>query len=163
MEKETVELYSDADLARLRGRIKGWKVGLALTAAAGIAVCAALAALTRTANASVMELSAIAVSTVTGWVVLYFAIYRLTPYRRELGHAEMLRSAKRERVAGQVTVTAERLIIVKSIAVRRVEVRDGEKLRGLLVIDTRAGALEKAVASAVWVANGYVAAFEVEK
>ncbi len=162
MEK-TLELYSDADMAELKKKLKTLKLVLLAIAAAGLAVCIALAALTNTANAARMELSAVAVSTVTGWVVIYFVLYGVTARRRELGHAEMLRRDERQRVAGRVTVTGEKLRIVRSIPVRRVTVETEEGAKSLLVIESRAEALSRAGAGAVWTANGYVAAYEAAK
>ena len=162
MERVTRELYSDADIGRLQKRLTGWKVGLGVLAAVGLAICVTLAALTRTANASAMELSAVLTSTVFGWVVIYFAIFEVTPRRRELGHVMMLRSGERQRLEGTVTVTDERLIIRRSIAIRRVQVQSGDQVQGALVIDTRAEALKNAGAAAVYIVNGYVAAYDTD-
>lgn len=162
MSDKIVELYSDADMERMKERIKCWTVALCVLGAAALGVCVTLAALTNTLNAMRMELSAVAVSTVAGWIVIYFAVFKVAAGRREFRHADMLRSEERERVEGAVTVTPERFRIRKSVPVRRVEVRsaDGE-VRRLLVCETRAGALERAKTAAVYTAHGYAAAYEV--
>lgn len=156
-----VELYDDGRIAGLSRRIKGWTWVLCALSAAALAVCVTLAALAGTANADRMELTAIAVSTLTGWVVIYCATFVVTEGRRELGHARMLREEARERVEGEVTVTREKLIIRGSIRVRRVEVRAAGETRRFLVCESRAGALSAAKARALYIANGYVAAYEV--
>ena len=115
-----VELYDDREIARLSRRIRSWTAAIGVLAAAALAVCVTLAALTNTANAGRMELAAIAVSTLAGWVIIYCSLFVVTEGRRELGHARMLREEERERVEGQIAVTKERLIIRKSIRVRRV-------------------------------------------
>lgn len=156
-----VELYSDEMIARMDRRIRIWTAALCALAAAALAVCVTFAALTTTANADVMELAAIAVSTGAGWVVIYCAIFVVTAGRRELGHARMLRDEARERVEGEVTVTKEKLLIRRSIRVRRVEVKTAEETRRLLVCESRAEALERADTRVLYTANGYVAAYEV--
>lgn len=158
-----VELFCDDDMARLARQIKRWRTALAIVAAAGLAACVTMAAVTRTGNASQMELAVIAVSTVTGWLVLYGAIFVVAVRRREMAHGAMLRGEERERTAGTVTVTDERFTIRKSVAVRRVEVRDGDQTHRFLVCDSRAAALATAGASAVYTAHGYVAAYEVAR
>lgn len=163
MTGSTVEIYDDEELGRIRRRIKVWKTALCIIAAAGLAVCIALAAMTGTANADKMELTAVAVSTVTGWIVIYGAIFVVTAGKRELRHADMLRSEERERLEGTVTVTDKRLIIRKSIAMRRVELSTEDGVRKLLVAERRAGALAAADATAIYIAHGYVAAYEVVK
>ena len=161
MSGTVIELYSDADLRRLRAQIRGWRVALGVLAAVTLAVCVALAAVTGTANAAHTEPAAVIVSTVLGWVILYCHIFVVTAKQRELTHAQMLREEERERVEGPVTVTKERLVIRKSITARRVEVR-GEEGRRLLVCESRAGTLAQARATAVYAAHGYAAAYEVE-
>ena len=157
-----VELYDDREIARLSRRIRSWTAAIGVLAAAALAVCVTLAALTNTANAGRMELAAIAVSTLAGWVIIYCSLFVVTEGRRELGHARMLREEERERVEGQIAVTKERLIIRKSIRVRRVEVSAAGETRRFLVCESRAKALEKAGPKALYIANGYVAACEVE-
>lgn len=157
------ELYSDRDLVRLARKTRIWIWALCLFGAAALGTCIALASLATTGNAGRMELLTVAVSTGAGWIVIYCAVFVVTASRRELGHARMLRAEPdRERLAGQITVTAERLRIKKSIRIRPVEVRTGEGTRRVLVCESRARLLERAKPTALYLANGYVAAYEVE-
>ena len=155
------ELYTDAELEKLRRKIKAWTVALAVISAVGLAVCVTLAVLTNTANAQRMELYAIAVSIAVGWFVIYCACFAVGSSRRELAHAGTLRDGERERTEGRVTVTRQRLRIKKSITAKRVRVEtpDGESL--FWVAESRAPLLEGA--SAVWTVHGYVAGYEVAK
>lgn len=162
MNEQIVELYGDSDMARLKRRIKGWTVGLCVLAVAALVACIAMAASVRTENATRLELTAVAVSTVAGWIVIYGAIFVVAATRRELTHAEMLHREPRERVVGAVTVTKERLIIRKSITVRRVEVCGADGTRRLLVCESRAKKLAAGDAAAVYAAYGYIAAYEVK-
>lgn len=163
MEKEIVELYGDADMARLKRRLKRWRIALWTLAGAALAACVVMCALTGTANAARMEAAVIAVSILAGWIVIYGGVFVITASRRELAHAVMLHTEVRQRVAGAVTVTNERVAIRHSITARRVEVRgEGKPLR-LLVCQTRAEALAAAGACAVYTAHGYIAAYEVTK
>lgn len=161
MDKQIIELYSDGDMARMRGHIRRWGRALCALAAAALGVCVVLTALANTKNAQRMELATVAVSTVAGWIVIYGGVFVVFPVRRELAHAEMLRREDRERVAGSVTLTEERFRIRKSVAVRRVEVREGEQTRRLLVSDSRSKALESASPEVLYTCHGYVAAYEV--
>lgn len=156
------ELYSEKDIVRLKRKIDVWSVVTGVVAAAALAACIALVSATGTANAQRMELLTVAVSTAAGWICIYIMAFVVTAGRRELVHANMLRTDERRRVEGEVAVTKERLIIRRSIAVRRVEVRTAGETSRFLVCDTRAKCLESAKAVAVYIANGYVAAYEVE-
>lgn len=161
MARQIIELYSEADMTRLRRRIKRWRAALWLFAAFALAVCLRLIVLTGTENAARMEGTVIAVSTVAGWVVIYCSVFVVTAGQRELSHANMLHSENRQIVWGSVAVTNERVSITRSITARRVEVSgDGETHR-LLVCESRADELAAAGAVALYTAHGYVAAYEV--
>lgn len=161
MNGQVIELYTDADLARMQRHIKRWRTALCALAAVGLAACLVLIAITNTANAQRMELAAVAVSTVVGWIVLYGAIFVVAPARRELDHAGMLRREQRQRAEGTVSLTDERFTIRKSVSVRRVLVTQGDEQSRFLVCGSRAGTLAAADPAAVWVCHGYVAAYEV--
>ena len=161
MDKRIVELYSDAELARLERRIKRWRIALWVLAASALAACVGLTALTDTGNAARMEIAVITVSTLGGWIFIYGRNFVVTAGRRELSHALMLREEERQRVEGTVTVTGERVVIRRSITARRVEVTEGGKTTRLLVCESRAGKLAAAEAVALYTAHGYVAAYEV--
>ncbi len=161
MNGQIIELYTDDDMARMRRYIKRRSTALVLLAIVGLAACLALVALTNTANARRMELAAVAVSTVVGWIVLYGALFAALPARRELGHAGMLRRERRQRAEGTVSLTDESFTIRKSVAVRRVLVTRGDEQSRFLVCGSRAEALAAADPAAVYVCHGYVAAYEV--
>ncbi len=163
MNGEIRELYTDADMARMEQRIKTMRTVLWALALGALGVCAALTARTGTLNAQRMELAVIAVSTLAGWLVIYGCIFVLTPARRELAHAVMLRSEEREEVRGALTVTGERVAIRHSITARRAEAcMDDGTTRRLMVCESRAGAMAAADPAAVYVCHGYVAAYEVK-
>lgn len=161
MDRRITELYSDGDIARMARRIRRWSLALWALALGALAVCITMTALTGTGNAARMELAVIAVSTVAGWIVIYGSHCVVKAGRRELGHAEMLRETERQRVEGALTVTPERIAIRNSIRVRRVEVCGERGTRRLLVCESRAQALADSGASVLYIANGYVAAYEV--
>lgn len=163
MTVQTVELYSGADMMRLRKKIRAWTAVLSGVAAGALAACVTLAATVDTAHAEKMELAAVLISTLAGWFVLYGAIFIVTVSRRELAHAEMLRNGERTRTEGPVSVTKERVVIRKSITARRVEVKCEGGTKRFLVTERRAKALSNASAAAVYTAHGYVAAYEVER
>ncbi len=163
MEQNVAELYTEEDIALLERRMKRLRTALVVLGAAAFAVCVALAALTNARNAGRMELAAVIISTVVGWVCIYGGIFGVSAKKKEIGHARMLRSEPRERIDGSVTVTDERLRIRGSITVRRVEVASETETRRVLVHENRAERLAELPATAVYVAHGYVAAVEAAK
>lgn len=164
MKTQIVELYSDSDMNRLERKVSVWTKVLFGVAAAALAACVIMAALTNTANAGRMELGAVATSTAAGWFVIYCGIFVVSRAKRELAHAKMLKQETRERVAGTVAVTRERLAIRKSITALRVDVANSAVTKRVLVTEQKGDALAKAAAAgatAVYTAHGYVAAYEV--
>lgn len=161
MARQIIELYSETDMTQLRRRIKRWQTALWIFAACALAVCLGLIVHAGTENAAQMEGTVIAVSTVAGWIVIYCSIFVVTAGRRELSHANMLHNENRQIVQGSVTVTNERVSIIRSITARRVEVSGDGETRRLLVCENRADALEAAGAVVLYAAHGYVAAYEV--
>lgn len=161
MKQEMVELFSDADLARLRRQIRRRWMMHAAIAALALAICIGLMVNTRTRNAARMELMAIITSTAAGWIIIYGSVFKVMARGRELRHAMMLRSEERQAVRGEVVVTEERIAIRKSITARRVEVRGEGELERLLVCESRADALAAAGARTLYTVHGYVAAYEV--
>ena len=161
MDAEIIELYSDADMERMRRRVRNGRRALLALAAAALAVCTGLALAANTLTAQRMELAAVAVSTLAGWIVIYGLLFVVVPTGRELAHAGMLRDEERQKAEGTITVTGERVIIRRSIAARRVEVRREDETVRLLVCESRARALAAAGATAVYTCHGYVAAYQV--
>ena len=161
MREGIVELYSDADLDRLRKQIRQRRAANSLIAAAALVACIAMIACADTRNAASMEIASIIVSTVAGWIVIYGSVFVVSVRRRELRHATMLHEEERQTVSGVVTVTDERVVIRRSITARRVEVRGEKETQRLLVCESRAAALAQAGADTVYAVHGYVAAYEV--
>ena len=158
---KTHELFTDADIARLERSLRVYKAAAAILAGAGLAVCVLLCCLTETANAERMERTVMTVSALVGWAVITLKLFAADETGRTLGHARMLRQAERVRLAGGVTAPGDRMRIRKSIAFRPLR-SESDPRPDLKVIDCRAAALAGARdrIAAVWVANGYIAAWE---
>ncbi len=163
MSQNVVEMYTEEDIALLERRVKRRLAALVVLGAAAFAVCVALALLANARNAGRLELTAVIISTVAGWVCIYGGIFGVSAGKKEIGHANMLRAEPRERIGGPVTVTDERLRIRGSITVRRVEVASETGVQKVLVHENRAERLAELPVTAVYVAHGYVAAAEVER
>ncbi len=159
-ETKITELYSEAEMARMRRRILCWQRFLTGLAAAALAACIGMILLTNTLNAQRMELTTVAVSTAAGWVELYCISFILVPARREMAHAAMLHTEERSSVAGEVILTEERVQIRNSITARRVEVRGESGTSRLLVCDSRATRLSSLGAAVLYTCHSYVAAYE---
>lgn len=160
MEERVVELYGKAELNRLRRKVRGWVIALCSLAAATLAGCIVMAALTNTANAARMELAVVILNILVGWIVIYCGTFAAAAGKHELEHAEMLGKEERTRIAGPLTVTDRRIVIRRSITARQVEVQEDGQVHRLLVCESKAKVLEKAGAVALYAANGYVAAYE---
>lgn len=160
MEEHITELYGEAELQGLRRSVKGWIAALCSVSAIALIACIVMAALTNTANADRMELAVIIVNIAVGWLVIYCGTFKAAVKKHELEHALMLGKEERTRIAGTPTVTDQRIVIRRSITARRVEVQGDGEVHRLLVCESRAKALEKAGAVAVYTAHGYIAAFE---
>lgn len=161
MSQQIIELYSETERVRLKQNIKRWRTALCILAFCALVAILRLIALTDTGNAVLMERAVIAVSTVTGWIVIYFSIFVVTAGQRELSHANMLQSEERQTVRGNVKVTNERVAITRSITARRVEVHDKEEIHLLLVCESKADTLAAVGEAVLYFAHGYVAAYEV--
>ena len=161
MSQQIIELYSETDRALLKQNIKRWRTALWMLAFCALVAILRLIALTETGNAAFIEHAVVVVSTVTGWIVIYFSIFAVTAGQRELSHANMLQSEERQTVRGIVKVTDERVAITKSIIARRVEVHDNEETHLLLVCESKADTLAAVGEAILYATHGYVAAYEV--
>ncbi len=161
MPQNIVELYTPEELARLTKRVKAHLTALIVLALAALAACIALAVAAGTGNAEKMELVAVIISTLAGWVCIYDGVFIVGAGRKELAHANMLRSEPRTRVEGAVTVTAERFRIRSSVSVCRVHIETPDGGQDALVQEGHARLLKDPRITAVYTVHGYVAAVEV--
>ena len=157
-----IELYRPEDLGRLEQRYKRSGRAAAFLAGAALAVCILFCCLTNTANARVMELLTISVSTVSGWIVIWLVHHRVIELRRERRHAGMLLEEERSTLEGVVAVSGERMRIRGSIRFYPLSVTGEAGRSAGKVIASRAPLLraENGKKLRLYVVNGYVAAFE---
>ena len=161
MKSQIIDLYPALEIQKLTRKAKLWQIALSVIALTALTACIVLTALTTTANAQQMELAVIIISTVAGWLIIYFGTFAALAGKRELTHADMLNKEERIRIAGAPTVTDRRITIRHSITARRIEVQTEGETRRLLVCESKARELEAANAVALYAAHGYVAAYEV--
>ena len=153
------KLFRPEDLSRLENKIKrerAWIFGLA---GATLALCVLCCCLTTTANAEQMELAAVSISTVGGWLVIYRRLFGLQETRYELQHAQYLSQEHEELLRGRLTITKERMRIKSSIRFRVLLLEGGGETRRLKVDESRVKALKPWDGETVTVAlaGGYVA------
>ncbi len=165
METKT-ELYRPGDPDALNRKRRIWMAAVYVIAAAALVACVSFCLRTGAANAARMEAYAVAVSSVSGWVVIYLLAFRVAALRREEEHARRMLAGKRETVSGRVTLAARETQIPRSIAVRRVTVEGGERPLRLLADAKRCAELARALNGGAAeleldVVGGYVAAFRV--
>lgn len=154
------ELYSREETERLKKRKSAAKLAALITGALGLAVCVVLCCVTNTLNAQRMEYTAVIVSTLSGWIVIFLILNLILPSKYEAEHAENVLNAERVPHSGTVTVDKAAAHIKNSISVCRVSVSDGTRL----FINSRKAAALRGITVPVtlYSAHGYVAAYEVE-
>lgn len=159
MEKMT-PVYSPEDLRRLEKKRRNTTLFCWLLGLAALGTCVALCALTRTANAERMELACIVIWTAAGWLILYLRRFVVTEAGYERQHAEMLRQGEAETICGRVTVTGERLRIIRSIRITSVLVENESGTRRLKLCTSRENKLKAAGDRlTLHVVNGYIAGY----
>lgn len=88
-----------------------------------------------TLTARRFELASMAVSTVCGWIAIYWGLDVIGERRKRIAHAENLLSGERETVSGVCEITGERFRVPGSIEIVKVSVGgrrlnlDRERLR----------------------------------
>ena len=87
------DLFDSAEIARLKRKHKTSVTAAVLIGGLALLVCVLLCVFTRTGNAERMTLTAIAVSTVGGWIMLSLLMFPATDARHELRHAGFRRAA----------------------------------------------------------------------
>lgn len=160
METRT-ELFTDADLARLKQKRKRALVASALIGGLALLCCVLLCALTRTGNVRQLAFAAIAVSTAAGWAVISLLSFPAADAKHELKHAEMLRLGPEERIRGTLSLEPDLMRIIGSIRFRTLRVSTAEGEKRVKVCASRASLLPEGKELTLCVVNGYVAAFEL--
>lgn len=136
-----VELYSPADLARLKTKKRRWSVALWSFSGAALLCCVLLCVKTNTGNAARMERWAVIVSTLSGWIVMTLGLDVVAALKKEAAHVQHMLTGPRETAEGTLVLTDEVIPIRGSVRVRRgvLQTENGE--RRLLIHARRAGAL----------------------
>ncbi|MBQ2062114.1 MAG: hypothetical protein II458_05490 [Oscillospiraceae bacterium] len=160
------ELYRSDDPERLKKKYTVSLAAVCVIAALALIACVLFCVFTGASNAERMQLCAIAVTAVAGWVDIYLLTFRVRATARERDHARRMLEGKRETVCGTVTLSREVIRIRNSITVRSVLAEKRGKTRRLYVNARCADALERALGDGgreceLDVVGGYVAAFAV--
>ena len=157
-----MELYAPEYLNTLRR--KNHRLRTALTVLSGLAllVCIGLCIGVNTANARPRLLWILAVNLVVGWFVIYQAVCRYRPARRELAHGEHLNKAERETLTGTVEDTGTVVRIRNSVNARKLRVKTGTQTVTVNINNARAGeVLGAGNPLTLYLAHGFVTAWEV--
>ncbi len=154
--------YFHTEIAHRQKRIRCWRAVLCTVAVAALAGCIVCCCLSTTATAAKMEQTAVLISNMAGWFVIYGLTAQLQPLRYALQHESNVLHTDWETVTGRITVEKERLQIPKSIAIYKVSVDTGEEVRRLNVRADKAALLSgyDGRALALQTAYGYITAFE---
>lgn len=101
------------------------KVALCVFIGAAILACVVMCLVQKTLTARAYELATMAVSTVAGWIAIYWSLDIIGERKKRISHAENILNGEREEVFGLCEVTKETVRIPASITV--VKVKIGER------------------------------------
>lgn len=131
-------LYTDEEMMRIRARARRCGALMGLIAAAGLAACVALCFFVTTGTAERLRVTAIAVSTLTGWAVILLQALVRAPDRAVSAHMEgMLAARERECFEGALSLDRTAIHLPKSIWIRRATLTDGERSVSLTVLENK--------------------------
>lgn len=139
------QLYSAEEIPVLEALEKRRRAVCLAAAGVTLAVCVACCLLANTANMSLMEGTAIGVSILGGWFVLYTRKFRLLDTRHELAHLRRMLDGDKTELTGEVQLTGERLRIKNSILVYPVRLADAVRPRLLYASAVRGEEFRKAL------------------
>ena len=154
-----IELYSREVFERQKKQNRIWKTVLIAIAAAAVIAEIILFVLTNTKNQQVTIYWIIGVAIVTGWIIIYFNVFRRGVISREAQHAENMLTGEREELEGTLKLSDEVLRIKKSITIRKAELYNADGRHRLNVHVDRAALLPEGKVR-VWTVSNYIAAFE---
>ena len=154
-----IELYSREVFERQKKQNRIWKTVLIAIAAAAVIAEIILFVLTNTKNQQVTIYWIIGVAVVTGWIIIYFNVFRRGVISREAQHAENMLTGEREELEGTLKLSDEVLRIKKSITIRKAELYNADGRHRLNVHVDRAALLPEGKVR-VWTVSNYIAAFE---
>ena len=139
---ETIELYSPADLARLKTQKRRWSAALWSFSGAALLCCVLFCLRTNTANAAQMERWTVIVSTLAGWIVITLGTDVVAARKREAAHVQHMLTGPREEQEGTLVLTEEFISIRGSVRVRRGVLQTEDGTRRLLIHAKRADRLK---------------------
>ena len=154
-----IELYSREVFERQEKQNRIWKTVLIAIATAAVIAEIILFVLTNTKNQQVTIYWIIGVAVVTGWIIIYFNVFRRGVISREAQHAENMLTGEREELEGTLKLSDEVLRIKKSITIRKAELYNADGRHRLNVHVDRAALLPEGKVR-VWTVSNYIAAFE---
>ncbi len=154
-----IELYSREVFERQEKQNRIWKTVLIAIAAAAVIAEIILFVLTNTKNQQVTIYWIIGVAVVTGWIIIYFNVFRRGVISREAQHAENMLTGEREELEGTLKLSDDVLRIKKSITIRKAELYNADGRHRLNVHVDRAALLPEGKVR-VWTVSNYIAAFE---
>lgn len=123
------ELYSPELLSALKKKNRISKAALSVFLCAAVLACIVMCSIQTTLTSRRYELITMAVSTVAGWVAIYWSLDVIGARRKLISHAETLLSGERESFEGECRVLPDRVRIPGSVEI--VKVRVGEKMLSL--------------------------------
>ena len=161
MPDTAIPLYTDRDLRQLRFWRRFWTWALPVLLVLALGAIIGLIVTVNRRNELRHELIAICISTLAGWITIYFSTFSIRGGKRELQHAETLSDGVPEVLRGRVRLTKERFRIRGSIALRKLEVETPDGVRRVSINATKVKRIKKAGEHLVlYVVHGYVAAYE---
>lgn len=120
MEKR--ELYSPELLSALKKKNSISKAALCVFIGAAVLACVLMCNLQTTLSSRRYELITMAVSTVAGWVTIYWSLDVISARKKLISHAETLLSGERETVEGACSILPGIVKIPGSVEIVKVKI-----------------------------------------
>lgn len=158
--KHVIELYDQTMIEKQKKKYKVSRAALAAFVFVALAVCIALVCATGTLNASKMSVAVIVVSGACGCAAIYFGTFVVAQTKYEYTHAENMVNGEKETYSGKLTLEKGEMRIIRSISIKRAVINDGREEKRLLVNARVAHRLPLDKDITVYVAHGYIAAYE---
>ncbi len=157
------EFYSAEILSALKKKNTIRRIFLYVFILMALAVCIFLCTRVNTENEKHMELTVMAVSTVCGWIALYFGTFSLRTGKKEEAHTERILSAPQESLSGIVTVSDRLIRIPGSITICPVTLNQDGEIRHLNLCASKRKAFpdttEKLI---VYTVDSFIVGYEAE-
>lgn len=162
MERKSIELYDEQEVAKMRLTNKIWTVAVSVFAAACLVACIILCCLVNVRNVRQLQTIVMTIVVVGGWIIIYVCVSILAENKHEIVHARNMLEGERSEYIGELSLGKDKIKILGSITVVKAILKDGDKEQKFNVNLLKTGKLKNLEGKVkLYVVHGYVVALEV--